>query len=183
VRQAIDRLTGDARPWVLAGDSAGANLALADSQSRRDRGVGAARGLILFYGSYLPYRRSDSIQRWGSGEYGLSEAALLRYALAYCPPESEPLVGSALRAAIYPAEGRLEDLPPCFLMAAACDPLRDDSTQLEHGLRSVGNALEAWVVPGVIHGFMNYGRVLPEVDQVLTRLASWLANRDGIERN
>lgn len=181
VREAVDRLTRSGQAWILAGDSAGASLALADSLSRRDRGMAAAEALILFYGCFMPFRRSDSVKRWGSGAFGLSEAALMRYAHAYCPPSIEPALGSAQRAALYPAEGRLDALPPCMLVAAECDPLLDDSIELQARLQSVGNAVETCVVPGVIHGFMNYGRLLPEVDQVVGRVARFLNARPGAQ--
>lgn len=175
VRHAVDYLLEPGRPWVLAGDSAGAALALADSQSRRDRAANAPGALILFYGSYLPQRPSDSMKRWGSGAYGLSEAALSRYAQAYCPPSTQPAVRSKRWAALYPADGRLEGLPPCLLVAAQCDPLLDDSLELARRLQSAGQAFDLIQVPGVIHGFMNYGRLLPEVQQTVDQIKTFLA--------
>ena len=57
--------------------------------------------------------------------------------------------------------GDLGDLPPTVVVTAALDPLRDQ------GRAYAAKAIEAGVdviyreVPGMIHGFFNYRRVIP----------------------
>src|SRR5690606_27537730 len=69
--------------WVLAGDSAGANLVLLESMRARDAGERGADALVLYYGVYLPVRPTRSMRAYGDGRYGLSEQAMLRYQDAY----------------------------------------------------------------------------------------------------
>ena len=68
----------DARRWALAGDSAGATLALAAMIQRRDAGLALPAAAALFYGCYAPDFETGSHARFGEG-YLLTTANMRWY--------------------------------------------------------------------------------------------------------
>jgi acetyl esterase len=142
----------DPQRIVLAGDSAGANLALASLLDLRDAGdlEGAAwlKGAALFYGCF--WRRLDTASqtRFGDGSWRLGTAEMRWFWQHYLgdpttpDPRAEPIYAD------------LSGLPPLFLTAAALDPLYDDTIELDRRLEAAGVAHELEVYPGLVHGFM-----------------------------
>ena len=133
---------------VLAGDSAGANLALASLLELRDAGDQPCRGAALLYGCY--WRRFDTAShaQFGDGSWRLGTAEMRWFWQHYLgdprapDPRAEPLYAD------------LQGLPPLFVNAAALDPLCDDTAELDRRLEAAGVAHELEVYPGVVHGFM-----------------------------
>ncbi len=68
---------------IVAGDSAGANLAVAAALRLRDRGLALPYALLLFYGVYTDDCGGASMDMYGDGRYGLSIDAHRRYMQAY----------------------------------------------------------------------------------------------------
>lgn len=170
---------------VVAGDSAGANLALGAAMYLRDRhaaGIEATLpdALLLFYGVYTDSLSGSSMATYGDGRYGLSIAAHQRYLHAYIGQclDQKMDAGGALLDRRYAFQlnptGDLSGLPPTFLVAAEIDILRDQTWEMASSLRAAGNEMEAMQVPGVTHGFLAYGAVLTEVDQVIGRAAQFV---------
>ncbi|MGE0311778.1 MAG: alpha/beta hydrolase fold domain-containing protein [Lautropia sp.] len=160
--------------FVLAGDSAGANLALVEALRRRDTQRQMPRALMLFYGVYGRVRPAPSMSRFGDGAFGLSQAALSRYQSLYlglAPGEEPPRPCQA-----FPLEADLRGLPTCMLVAAELDPLADDSRELERRLREAAVCCDLHVFAGLTHGFLSYGRMLPAVDEALVKASTVLAS-------
>jgi len=136
-------------PIVVAGDSAGGNLAAALAIKARDRGEPALAGQALVYPALggdpsLPSYREHA------------EAPLLTAAdmedywklyLAECAPDTK---GYAMPLAAPDLSG----LPPAFLQAAEVDPLRDDVGAYAERLRKAGVAADSVVEPGLVHGYL-----------------------------
>lgn len=137
---------------MLAGDSAGANLALGAALGRSDRRI---RGLVLYYGGF-GLRDSASRRLFGSEIDGLSPEQLAFYRNAYLrEPEDE-------RDPRYDGlSADLGGLPPCFIGAVSLDPLRDDSLALAEALEVAGVPHRLVRYDGVLHGFLHYSRMLP----------------------
>lgn len=137
---------------LLAGDSAGANLALVEAMRQRDdrpsHAASQIAGLILFYGIFGPHKATGSHQAYGSGEFGLSTAAQERYIRAY-------LSGATPDWRVFPLVGSLERLPPVHVQAAELDLLRDDSIALHQALEHVGARPALRVRAGVPHGYLS----------------------------
>ena len=164
---------------ALAGDSAGANLALGALLALRDSGVPGIAGAALFYGCFTPSPDSDSHRQFGNGEFGLTTERMNWYwrnflGAAYAAP---PLLAAPLGAA-------LAGLPPLYLMAAGLDPLRDDTLALAKALSAAGTGYELLSVPGVIHGFLGRAPKLPAAQRALASAGAFLGrvlaiNDDG----
>lgn len=141
----LKHLLADGHPVVLAGDSAGGNLAAALAIRARDAGLGPIRGQVLIYpglggdvtaGSYLTQANAP----------GLSTADVLYYRDTYkgAPHKlAEPL-----------RETDFSGLPPAFLVAAGLDPLHDDCAAYAARLLDAGVAAEVRDEPLLVHAFL-----------------------------
>lgn len=134
-------------PLWLAGDSAGANLALAAALNLLGQPA-QPELLLLFYGAYDASSDTASHRENGDGRWGLTTEEMRAYWDAYAPGASpnDPLV--------YPLCADLRGLPPTFVLGAALDCLRDDSRLLAERLAEAQVPSEFLEVPGVPHGFM-----------------------------
>lgn len=148
----LQRLPAGRPRLVLAGDSAGANLALVEAMRRRDADPAALRaqiaGLVLFYGVYGPDEGRGSHAAYGGGEFGLSRAAQDRYLQAY-------LGGATPDWRVFPLQTSVEGLPPLHHQAAELDLLRDDTNVLHQKVQRIGGRSALRVRPGVPHGYLN----------------------------
>ncbi|VTU27621.1 Acetyl esterase [Variovorax sp. PBS-H4] len=156
---------------VLAGDSAGANLALVEAMRRRDDGASRdLAALLLFYGVYAPMREGGSVAAYGGGEFGLSARAQQRYVEAYVSKGMNPH-----DPRIHPLLGRLDGLPSTWLLAAGLDMLLDDSIDLHRALRAARVEAELRLCPGVPHGFLNHANTLPAARHCLVEASRFAA--------
>ncbi|MGH8135572.1 MAG: alpha/beta hydrolase [Steroidobacteraceae bacterium] len=121
---------------VIAGDSAGGNLAVVTAMRARDEGMPQAAGLVLL-SAVLDWTFSgDSIQR----NDGLDP--LFRGSTVNC---LEPYYGKGVDPRdprLSPLFGNLADLPPALLMVGSTELLLDDSVR--YAMRAPGSALRIW---------------------------------------
>ena len=161
----------DSRRIALAGDSAGANLALGALLAVREAGLPMPQTAALFYGCYAPIFDTDSNLANGDGSYVLSTAMMRWYWANFlgttkaedAPPACAPLFAD------------LAGLPPLYLNAAGLDPLLDDTLILSKRLAAQGirHRLDIW--PGVLHGFLRLARELPMAQAALVAGGEHLA--------
>jgi acetyl esterase len=155
----------DTNRLALAGDSAGANLALATLLALRDAGGPAMRGAALIYGAYSGDKDTPSCRAYGRGEYFMSVADMAWYwkhylgdAAAHPAPHAAPLLAD------------LAGLPPLYVTASEFDVLHDDSTRLVERLKAAGVDYEFRLWKGMIHASLNLmgwiGAMGPELDRV-----------------
>jgi acetyl esterase len=57
---------------------------------------------------------------------------------------------------------RHDGLAPAWIGLAECDPLVDEGVAYGDMLRLAGVPVELEIYHGVVHGFVNMGRVIPE---------------------
>ncbi len=141
---------GDTRRVIVAGDSAGGNLAAVVAQMRRDRGEGIPlAGQIMLWpvaGYYDP--PTPSYLEYGEG-YGLTRAGMIHFWNSYL---SEP--GQAKYAYAAPlAAGDFANLPPALVITAEYDVLRDEGEEYARRLERAGVPVTYLCVRGVNHGF------------------------------
>ena len=114
-----------AHDMAIAGDSAGANLALAALLARRDRRLPQLASAALFYGCYAPDFTTASHAEFGDGDYLLTSVNMRWYWTNFLGRE-----GADTTSLAAPVRSDLSGLPPLYLSAAGLDPLRDDTLQL-----------------------------------------------------
>ena len=150
---------------AIAGDSAGANLALATCLKLRQTGAIPLRGAALMYGCYSADTDTLSCRAYGSGAYLVSKAEMNWYWRNYAQTEEarrDPLAAPLL--------ADLKGLPPLYIAAGECDLLRDDSERLAARARRVGVETEFRMWNGMIHACVNLmgwiDAMGPEVDRI-----------------
>lgn len=137
------------RPVVVAGDSAGGNLAAALCLRRRRLGEAQPRGQVLIYPGLAPDPLRVAGRRIATAPM-LSAEECATFARLYGgrpvpadDPEFAPL-----------AARDLAGLAPAALFAAGFDPLRDDAEDYAAALHAAGVTVRFRADPGLVHGWL-----------------------------
>ncbi|HWL47101.1 MAG TPA: alpha/beta hydrolase fold domain-containing protein [Sphingomonadaceae bacterium] len=132
---------------LLAGDSAGALMALACAANARDAGAPIRpAGLLLFYGTFA--MDPDRPAYRDAGDPLLTQPRIATYIGLF-------VANGGLAAHPAPLDrDDLAGLPPTHIVAAEHDPLRDEAGELAARLAAAGVAVTHRVAPGMIHGFL-----------------------------
>jgi acetyl esterase len=161
----------DPARWAIAGDSAGATLALSAMIHRREQGRQLPAAAALFYGCYAPDFETRSHARFGEG-YLLTTVNMRWYWRNY--------LGSAFDAPpplATPLNADVAGLPPTYLAAAGLDPLADDTGRLAERLAAAGVAFRYDHVPGVVHGCLRMSRELDLARAMIGSAGAFVAER------
>ena len=143
---------------VLAGDSAGGNLAAAVCLARRDLGQKMPTGQVLVYpafggdkakGSYLSRRHAP----------GLTTADMEYYEQMYLGAGEEENRSSKFYAPLL--ENKFAGLPRAFLVACEWDPLRDDCFDYARCLQSADVAAHVRHEPELVHACLRARHTSP----------------------
>ncbi|MGI4800270.1 MAG: alpha/beta hydrolase [Janthinobacterium lividum] len=149
-------------PWLIGGDSAGANLAAALAVD------GSAKLQVLLYPVVDMLHQDElypSITTFSKG-YLLTAEAMRECARLLIPPEQDP--GDPR---LSPIRAELGGASPALIMTAGFDPLRDQSRAFATALQKAGvnaHLLEETTLP---HGFADFAGVVPAARQAIDRLA------------
>ncbi|MBD8893582.1 alpha/beta hydrolase [Roseibium litorale] len=138
-------------PLLVAGDSAGANLALSVLLHEQTAGKPGAAGALLFYGTFDRDFGTPSYRQFAEGP-GLTRGKMQRYWTWYAGPADQ--TQDVLACPLQATDAALSALPPLHLMAAGVDPLLSDSINLTARLEAIGRPERLTIVPGVTHGFL-----------------------------
>jgi acetyl esterase len=144
-------LGADPRRIVLAGGSAGGNLAAVAALRARDRGGPRACGQLLFYPVTDAPGPTPSYRDFAEGFY-LTRADMDWFWRQYVP---DPARGTDPAAAPLRAPD-LAGLPPALVATAGHDPLRDEAEAYAARLRQAGVPVLLQRYPGMIHGFLAF---------------------------
>lgn len=151
VHEHASEIGGDADRLVVAGDSAGGNLAAIVAQVARESGP-PLRFQLLIYPVTDHEFTSQSMEDNAEG-YFLTRAAMHWFYGHYLNDGSEaddPRV-SPIRAA------NLGGLPPAFVITAEYDPLRDQGIAYAEALDAAGTPVTMKLYEGLFHGFFGMG--------------------------
>ncbi len=160
----LDELGGDPRALVVAGDSAGGNLAAAALLLARERGGPAVALQVLVYPVLDAAQDSASYRTYAEGCF-LTAAHLRWFWEQYLGPGGDG--GHPLAS---PLRADLTGLPPAHLVVAGCDPLRDEGRAYHRRLAECGVPTVLDEHPGMFHGFLALAGVLPQAREAMARL-------------
>jgi acetyl esterase len=150
VRNHADELSVDPSRVLVAGDSAGGNLAAVTALMCRDRGAPMPAGQVLIYPVIDPSFDVASYRSYASGY--VNTAAAMRYFWG------EYLGGDALPSPAWHAApmraASHQGLPPAVLVTAEFDVLYDEGLSYARLLRSANVPVVHRDYPGLFHGFL-----------------------------
>ena len=161
----------DPERMLVAGDSAGGNLAAALCLALRDAGEPLPCAQVLIYpglgGDHRLPSRSECIDAplLSSSDVDCYHALYLRgtrHPSAY----AMPLLAADFRG-----------LPPAWIAVAQFDPLRDDGLRYAERLNAAGGAATLYVGEGLVHGCLRARGQVAEVDELYQTLFGYLAAR------
>ena len=163
LREHASSLRLDPTRIALGGDSAGGTLATVTAIAARDAGWPLALQL-LFYPGTAAHQNTATHKTFAHGF--LLEA-----------PHVDYFFGHYLRGAddrddwrFAPLDGvdelreirDLDGVAPAWMGLAECDPLTDEGLMYADRLRLAGVAVDLEIYRGVVHGFIQFGRAIPE---------------------
>ncbi len=156
-------------PVVLAGDSAGANLAAAAAHALRGAGV-KILGQVLIYpglggdvnvGSYITHAHAPMLTR---------DDVLFYKDIRHGgpPPEDDPTV--------YPLRDTdFTGLPPTLAIGAECDPLADDARDYAARIIAAGGQAEWVEEKGLVHGYLRARASVPRAAASFDRIVATIS--------
>ncbi|WP_430440770.1 alpha/beta hydrolase [Shinella sp.] len=153
---------------LVAGDSAGGNLAAVIALLARDGQAPAILGQVLIYPVTDQQQTSDSYRRYAT-DFGLTTQAMRWFRDHYLPDETSRLDwrASPLHAS------SLKGTAAAVVILAGHDVLFDEGRAYAERLEAEADVrCHTW--QGQIHGFLSMGRAIPEAREALdTILAAW----------
>ena len=166
----VAELGGAPGALLVAGDSAGGNLAAVCTLMSRERGGPRIAHQLLIYPSTDPLAGTES-RRLNSEGYFLTEASMLWFGAQYFGPDADLTHHYAA-----PLRADLRGLPPAHVVTAGCDPLCDEGRAYAAKLREAGVAVSEAHFPGMFHGFLQVGDLLPDSSAAMAGLGKVIAS-------
>jgi acetyl esterase len=151
------------RPVVVAGDSAGGNLAAVSALRARDNGGPPIALQVLIYPVVDCDLDLRSYREYDGDELILNRRDMIWFWDHYAPDPATRVnpYASPLRAA------SLAGLPPAYLVTAEHDPLRDEGFAYADRLRAARVAVEHRHFGSQIHAFFTFTGVLDDADKAV----------------
>ena len=171
--QWADRHKGDLGlgdvPLVVAGDSAGGNLAAVVAVMARDRKGPALAAQLLIYPATSSGQDTPSYTERGTGSL-LTKADMVWFWNHYAP---EGMDRTDPRMSVLLTED-LGRLPPAVLAIAEFDPLRDEGVAYGRKLASADTAVTVLYYRDLPHGFLTFYQMSPGASRALDEMATSL---------
>jgi len=144
ISEHASHLGGQPGPLLVAGWSAGGNIAAVTCQLARDRGGPQIAGQLLVCPVTDCSFDRPSYTENATG-YFLTRALMYWFWDIYCSPDdrTDPRVA--------PLRGELRGLPPAYVVTAEFDPLRDEGIAYAEGLAAAGVPVEQLKGSGHFH--------------------------------
>ncbi|ALJ22345.1 alpha/beta hydrolase [Microbacterium sp. No. 7] len=166
----IESIAGRTVPLVVAGDSAGANLAAVITHRARDESGPAIAAQVLVY----PVTDADfdtPSYLDPANQLALSRDSMIWFWGHYAPEDMRNDADlSPLRSASF------ADLPPAIVLQASDDVLRSEGEAYADALEAAGVPVRRRVFEGQMHGFFHMVNVLPASADGIAYIAESLAD-------
>lgn len=156
-----------ARQISLAGDSAGAHLALSAALALKSRGLPLPAALVLF--SPLTDATLTQLHAPAAGDPLLSRAWITQGITSFCPPQMPR--GAPELSPLY---DDLAGLPPLLIQVGEDELLRNDSLRLAERATDAGVTVRLQRFVGCWHVFQAHAGLLAVADQALADAARFL---------
>ncbi|MEO7735917.1 MAG: alpha/beta hydrolase [Kofleriaceae bacterium] len=153
---------------ALAGDSAGAILAVGLLQRLRNQGLPVPAALVLLSGWLDMTQSAESFQTNAAKDklFSRDTVSWLAGNVLGSMDRRDPLAS--------PLHADLAGLPSMYLQAGEDETLVGESRMFAERARSAGVAVELDVFPGMLHTFQMMAGRAPEADEAIRKLGAWV---------
>ncbi|HEX4209608.1 MAG TPA: alpha/beta hydrolase, partial [Candidatus Binataceae bacterium] len=167
----------EANRIAIAGDSAGAGLAIAASLKLRDDGVALPAALACISPWVDLAMTGESMESQAANDPIVSRAMLQGWARQYLG-ERDPRMPLAS-----PLYADLRGLPPLLIQVGANEVLLDDARRMAERAAAAGveTRLEVW--PEMIHVWHSFAAIMAEGREAIERIGSFVRAHLGIDAN
>jgi acetyl esterase len=173
IHKNISKYNGNPDKIILAGDSAGGNLAACMAIRAKKENLFQLAGQVLVYPWVDGRINSASVDRNANG-YFLTKETMLWFQKKYTPDPKDhcnPLVSPLF-------ETDFTGLAPAFIPTAEYDPLLDDGKSYADKLSAAGVQVNYKEYKGLVHGFLNIPGIDPEAMQAFRDIRDFIGQLD-----
>jgi acetyl esterase len=156
-------------PVIVAGDSAGGNMAAVCALRARDRGGPELALQVLVYPATSGDLTSPSCDKYGEGRDTFLTVAEMEWFWAHYVGDASDDSGPELRPL------RAQDhssLPPTIIVTAEYDPLRDDGLAYAKALQNAGVAVTHHHYDDVVHAFFSLVNMLDRGNEAVAQVGA-----------
>lgn len=176
VDRQLTEIAGSRVPLIVAGDSAGANLAAAVAQKARSAGPALAQQVLVYPVTDCDFDNSSYVDP--ENQLMLSRDTMIWFWNHYADADQREDAG------VCPARADdLTGLPPAVVLTAEHDVLREEGESYAKALQAAGVPVSLRRFPGQMHGFFTMVNLLPgsaeAVDHVAAEIDRQLTARTG----
>lgn len=159
---------------AIGGDSGGACLALGTNLYLRDAfgGNDYISALLLYYGAFGMFD-GRSWRLNGTSLDGMRKQDMLSYLSYYIEEGSEDIENPYFASL---NNDLTHGVPATYMCCGELDPLLDDSKTLNDILTLHGIPTKLEIIPGALHAFMHYGRMMDEAVHCLKESGEFYAS-------
>lgn len=165
------------QPLIVAGDSAGGNLAASACIRSAQTDGPAIAAQVLIYPITDVTMTMRSYRDFGDGLY-LTHAAMKWYWQSYL---QDRLSIGRHDASVF--HSKLGKGPPALVITAEFDPLRDEGEAFANRLASAGTPVTLRRFEGMMHGFVRFADVIDAAHNALDLAASFIQDAVGPEKS
>jgi acetyl esterase/lipase len=162
----------DRRRLVVAGDSAGANMATVVAAKARDARQPAVALQVLVYPVTDLSAFDTASHREFAEDHFLTGSLMEWFVDGYMPRVADRTKPDASPAFIADLSG----LPPALVITAECDPLRDEGEAYAKRLQDHGVPVTLTRYVGMIHPFLHFLAVTPSARKAVDEIAAAIRN-------
>ncbi len=158
-------LGGDPARIAAGGESAGGNLATGLALRAREAGApGLCVQILVYPVTDMLFEQDLPSYDLLDEDYFLTREQMEWYYDCYAPgvSQTDDMLLSPCKA------DDLSDLPPTQIVTAEFDPLRDDGKHYGERLAAAGVPVEYACMPGMIHGYWHYGKLINAASEALS---------------
>jgi len=170
-------LGGDPAALVVAGDSAGGNLAAVVALLARDRSGPRIALQALVYPATDAHQGTESFAR-NADRYFLTAAHCRWFVEQYLGRD-----GDRAHPHVSPLLADLASLPPAHIVTAGCDPLCDEGRAYATALREAGVEVTESHFPRMFHGFFGFPELLDDARAALADVANAIVSTASDRKN
>lgn len=169
VKEHIHQWGGDKEKIIVAGDSAGGNLAACMAHRCKKENI-SLLAQVLIYPWVDGKLNNPSIDKNGKG-YLLTKETMFWFQQQYTPNKEDQC-----KPSVSPCyENDFKDLAPALIITAQYDPLLDDGYKYAQQLKAAGNKIQYIEYPELFHGFFNIPLVSKNAMQSYKDIREFLA--------